>query len=62
MSRQKRITLIMCKRTAYFLFNNSSKTSRVLSDQPNDMATLRELITRCYQISQDDEAKPPLRD
>ncbi|MGL6344860.1 MAG: hypothetical protein ACRC80_37620 [Waterburya sp.] len=51
MSRQRRITIKICKRAAYFLFNHSSETSRVLRDNSNDIATLRKLITRCYQIS-----------
>jgi hypothetical protein len=51
MSRQRKITIRICKRAAYFLFNNSSETSRVLSDNSDDMARIRKLITRCYQIS-----------
>lgn len=51
MSHQRRITLIMCKRAAYFLFNNSSETSKILRNNSNDITTLRKLITRCYQIS-----------
>ncbi len=51
MSRQRKITIRICKRAAYFLFNNSSETSKVLSNNSNDIATLRKSITRCYQIS-----------
>jgi hypothetical protein len=51
MSRQRKLTIIICQRAAYLLFNNSSKTSRVVSYKPNDIAILRQFITRCYQIS-----------
>jgi hypothetical protein len=51
MSRQRKITIRICKRAVYFLFNNSSETSKVLRNNSNDITTLRKLITRCYQIS-----------
>lgn len=51
MSQHQKNTIRICQRAAYLLFNKTTKTCRVLSDRPNDMAALRRLITRCYQIS-----------
>jgi hypothetical protein len=51
MSHKRKIIIVICKRAAYLLFNNASKTSRVVSHKPDDITTLRQLISRCYQIS-----------
>ena len=43
MSCQRKTTIRICRRAAYFLFNNSVQPTKVLNE--------REFIARCYQIS-----------
>ena len=43
MSCQRKTTIKICRRAAYFMFSNSVQPSKVLSE--------REFITRCYQIT-----------
>ncbi|MEM8718249.1 MAG: hypothetical protein AAGE84_02925 [Cyanobacteria bacterium P01_G01_bin.39] len=51
MSHPRSITIQICRRAAYLMFNNSVKHSKVASDRSSYMIRERELLNRCYQIS-----------
>ena len=51
MSSQRKLTIKICQRADYFLFNNSARSIKISRHESCEIAAQRELIARCYGMS-----------